>query len=74
MSSRSRSAARRAKYAPDDGQATRVRDGAWRELGRDVAPRCESGWTGDRCSLPLHHDGPHSNETEPEARYAWGDR
>ena len=30
--------------------------------GRDDGPRCESGWTGDRCSLPLHHDGPHSNE------------
>jgi hypothetical protein len=23
--------------------------------------RCESGWTGDRCTLPLFHDGPHSN-------------
>lgn len=22
---------------------------------------CESGWTGDRCSFPLFHDGPHSN-------------
>ena len=24
--------------------------------------RCESGWTGDRCTLPLFHSGPHSNE------------
>ena len=23
---------------------------------------CESGWTGDRCSLPLGHEGRHSNE------------
>jgi hypothetical protein len=22
---------------------------------------CESGWTGDRCTFPLFHDGPHSN-------------
>ena len=25
-------------------------------------PRCESGWTGDRCTFPLHHAGPHSND------------
>lgn len=31
---------------------------------------CESGWTNDRCTFPLHHEGPHSNEV-PEA---WDDR
>ena len=25
-------------------------------------PRCESGWTGDRCTFDLFHEGPHSNE------------
>jgi hypothetical protein len=25
-------------------------------------PRCESGWTGDRCTKALDHKGPHSNE------------
>ena len=29
--------------------------------GEHAATRCESGWTGDRCSLPHHHDGPHDN-------------
>lgn len=24
---------------------------------------CESGWTGDRCRAPLHHDGPHTNDS-----------
>lgn len=24
-------------------------------------PVCESGWTGDRCTLPLGHEGAHSN-------------
>lgn len=24
--------------------------------------RCESGWTGDRCTFALFHDGPHSND------------
>lgn len=24
-------------------------------------PRCESGWTGDRCDYPLGHEGEHSN-------------
>lgn len=24
--------------------------------------RCESGWTGDRCTLRYGHGGPHSNE------------
>jgi len=23
---------------------------------------CESGWTGDRCTLPLLHEGDHSND------------
>ena len=27
--------------------------------GEHAAMRCESGWTGERCSLPLDHDGPH---------------
>lgn len=31
---------------------------------RAPGPRCESGWTGDRCKLPLFHAGPHSNEKE----------
>lgn len=26
------------------------------------SPACESGWTGDRCTFPLFHDGDHSNE------------
>ena len=30
--------------------------------GEHASMRCESGWTGDRCSLPLDHDGPHSDE------------
>jgi hypothetical protein len=24
--------------------------------------RCESGWTGDRCTFKLFHEGPHSND------------
>ncbi len=24
--------------------------------------KCESGWTGDRCTFPLFHEGSHSNE------------
>jgi len=31
-------------------------------IARAAKPRCESGWTGDRCSFPLFHEGPHSNE------------
>lgn len=27
---------------------------------------CESGWTGDRCTFPLFHEGPHSNEAPAE--------
>ena len=27
--------------------------------GEHAAMRCESGWTGERCSLPLGHDSPH---------------
>lgn len=72
MSSRSRAQARSAKYAPDNAEAERVRDGTWRELGTHT--RCESGWTGDRCHFRLGHPGPHSNETESEARASWGDR
>jgi hypothetical protein len=30
--------------------------------GRSNSARCESGWTGDRCTKPLFHRGPHSNE------------
>jgi len=26
---------------------------------------CESGWTGDRCQLPLGHEGDHDNEVNP---------
>lgn len=29
---------------------------------RLVRAACESGWTGDRCTFPLFHDGPHSND------------
>lgn len=28
---------------------------------------CGSGWTGDRCRIrTLHHDGPHTNESQDE--------
>jgi hypothetical protein len=27
-----------------------------------VTGACESGWTGDRCTFPLFHDGQHSND------------
>lgn len=27
-------------------------------------PRCESGWTGDRCQLPLYHEGDHDNDSD----------
>lgn len=27
---------------------------------------CESGWTGDRCQAPLHHEGPHTNDSTDE--------
>jgi len=27
----------------------------------DTHTMCLSGWTGDRCTLPLGHPGPHSN-------------
>ena len=30
-------------------------------------PLCESGWTGDRCTFPLFHEGDHSNERNPNA-------
>ena len=29
---------------------------------RKTTQRCESGWTGDRCTKRLFHTGPHSNE------------
>jgi len=28
--------------------------------------KCESGWTGDRCTFELFHNGPHSNDTPVE--------
>jgi hypothetical protein len=31
------------------------------EIARRGQPLCESGWTGDRCSLPLFHEGDHNN-------------
>lgn len=31
-------------------------------VGTEERTRCESGWTGDRCSRPLGHAGRHSNE------------
>jgi hypothetical protein len=31
--------------------------------------KCESGWTGDRCSFRLDHFGPHSNEGGPVATF-----
>lgn len=34
--------------------------------------RCESGWTGDRCTLSLDHEGAHSNEARPSGRCACG--
>ncbi len=30
---------------------------------------CESGWTGDRCTFRLFHDGPHSNEVTHAAGF-----
>ena len=33
-------------------------------------PRCESGWTGDRCDAPLFHTGPHTND-EIEVMREW---
>lgn len=39
--------------------------GWWRPIAgpsRDAIERCESGWTGDRCTKRLFHAGPHSNE------------
>lgn len=32
------------------------------EIARRGQPACESGWTGDRCTFPLFHDGDHSND------------
>lgn len=29
---------------------------------------CESGWTHDRCVAPLHHDGPHTNDSQDVIR------
>lgn len=33
-----------------------------------LPPSCGSGWTGDRCTLPLGHDGDHSNEGDDKGR------
>ncbi len=32
------------------------------QRGFPKGAKCESGWTGDRCTKPLGHSGPHSNE------------
>lgn len=31
---------------------------------------CGSGWTGQRCQLPLDHEGPHDDELTPDGRTA----
>lgn len=31
------------------------------EWGAETGQACESGWTGDRCTFPIFHEGPHSN-------------
>ena len=36
--------------------------GGYREDPNTPSPRCESGWTGDRCTKRLFHEGPHSND------------
>lgn len=57
---------------PDDPDTARLRARYFASNPAEAAeviartepgPRCESGWTGDRCVFPLFHDGPHSNDT-----------
>lgn len=43
-----------------------LRQFGWTFVPADVTSQaCESGWTGDRCTLALFHEGPHSNEAQP---------
>jgi hypothetical protein len=44
-----------------EAEYQRVYGGAY-EYVEPEPPTCESGWTGDRCTFPLDHGGPHSNE------------
>lgn len=40
-------------------------------LDKEIEMKCESGWTGDRCTFELGHEGEHSNERPAEV---WCDR
>lgn len=60
--------ARRAEIRLCRGEMGEAHDASWYESRQTLdqwldeqGPRCESGWTGDRCEFPLFHDGPHSN-------------
>lgn len=44
----------------DPSELSRVE--AVARAGFDPDALCESGWTGDRCTYALFHEGPHSNE------------
>ena len=39
-----------------------LRQHGWTVVERASEARCESGWSGDRCTYTLGHFGPHSNE------------